>query len=354
VKEESLYGRTGGAATLAVGMANLFSRVVGDRWLGIWYHFALMFEALFILTTLDAGTRVGRYLLQDALGHLWKPLGDVRSLTANLMASAVVVAAWGYFLIAAVYDPEGGIKALWPIFGIANQLLAATALCLATTVILKMTLQGSTKRSPAFTLITLIPLLWLLAVTGTAAGQKIWHPDPKIGFMAGADAAQAKRDDLRGKLSSVPSEQAALHNKAIAQSAKQAFNLRLDAYVTGFFLALVGAIFLLSLREWILLVVRKKLAELHETPPTWLPDYAIANARPLQALSALALAIGLVKELSGEAAIERARHGSQRCGCGQPGHPVVNLLAEEREPLTPEQAYVQVAERRFHSVNRCC
>jgi carbon starvation protein len=204
VKEETLYGRTGGAATLAVGMANLFSRLVGDRWLGIWYHFALMFEALFILTTLDAGTRVGRYLLQDALGHVWKPLGNVRSTNANLFASLLVVSGWGYFLIAAVYDPDGGIKALWPIFGIANQLLAATALCLATTVILKMQLGGESKAEsakpelfsrPAFALVTLIPLLWLLAVTGTAAVQKIFHPDPKIGFVAGA---KASRSETRG------------------------------------------------------------------------------------------------------------------------------------------------------------
>jgi len=198
VKEETLYGRTGGAATLAVGMANLFSRLVGDKWLGIWYHFALMFEALFILTTLDAGTRVGRYLLQDALGHVSKPLGNVRSIPANLFASALVVAAWGYFLIAAVYDPDGGIKALWPIFGIANQLLAAVALCLATTIILKMQLSDESKvqgptskvsRCPSLVLVTLIPLLWLLAVTGTASVQKIFHPDPKIGFLASANRA---------------------------------------------------------------------------------------------------------------------------------------------------------------------
>src|SRR5881296_2090630 len=118
VKEKTLYGRTGGAATLAVGMAGIFANVTRGRWLDLWYHFALMFEALFILTTLDAGTRVGRYLLQDAMGRVWKPLGNPANLFANIFASALVVAAWGYFLIGGVTDPEGGTKALWPIFGI--------------------------------------------------------------------------------------------------------------------------------------------------------------------------------------------------------------------------------------------
>src|SRR3954451_25011218 len=171
--EKSLFGRTGGAATLAVGMAQIFSRVTHGQGLNLWYHFALMFEALFILTTLDAGTRVGRYLLQDALGHVWKPLGNVRSTTANIFASLLVVALWGYFLIAAVYDPDGGIKALWPIFGIANQMLASIALCLATTIILKMQLGKASKARPTLALVTFIPLLWLLAVTGTASVQKI-------------------------------------------------------------------------------------------------------------------------------------------------------------------------------------
>jgi carbon starvation protein len=366
VKEETLYGRTGGAATLAVGMANLFARVVRADWLGIWYHFALMFEALFILTTLDAGTRVGRYLLQDALGALWRPLGDVKRLSANLLSSALIVAAWGYFLIAAVYDPDGGIKALWPIFGIANQLLAATALCLATTILLKMTLRtgaadparrpGRTEAAPSLahvspsvprlaSLVTLIPLLWLLVVTGTAGYQKIWHGDPKIGFLAGARAAEGRRADLQASLPSLPSEKRAAQELVVQQLSKQVFNLRLDAAVTAFFLALVAAIFLISLREWMLLLGRRKLADLRETAPTWLPDYAVAEGRPLQMLGLFALGLALLREISGEAQFDRARAQASACACHE----------EHGAPIASDgEVYERTLEHRYRGITRCC
>ncbi len=351
VKEDTLYGRTGGAATLAVGMANLFSKVVGEKWLGIWYHFALMFEALFILTTLDAGTRVGRYLLQDALGHVSKALGNVQSIPANIFASLLVVGMWGYFLIAAVHDPDGGIKALWPIFGIANQLLAATALCLATTVILKMALKDN--KTPALALVTLVPLVWLLAVTGTAAVQKIAHPTPSIGFLAGAKAAEGKLADLEKQIATAPADTKPALQKQIVSTQKQVFNLKLDAVVTAFFLTLVAGIFLITVREWLLLLGRKKLADLRETAPVWLPDYAIAEGKSVNALGVTALALLLAKELSGEAAVDRAAQHAAFCATA-PKH--VNLLGgrEAMAKAQRQQAYIQVAEERFNGVNKCC
>ena len=290
--EKTLFGRVGGAPTLAVGMATVFSNVFNGAGLDLWYHFAIMFEALFILTTLDAGTRVGRYLLQDLLGFFWKPLGQTKKIGPAWLASALMVGAWGWFLIQGVRDPLGGINSLWPLFGIANQLLASIALCLATTVVLKMQLDPQKPGRPAFALITLVPLLWLLTVTMTAGVEKIFSADPLIGFLSGAQ-------------------------KAMGTNPALAFNYRLDAVVTGTFLTMVALIFLFSLREWILLLARRKLAALRETPPVWLPEYAVAEGKPLHLFHLLMLGLLMIKELSGEAAMERAHHSDNDCACDQ-------------------------------------
>jgi carbon starvation protein len=362
IGEKSLFGRTGGAATLAVGMAQIFSRVVNGRWLDLWYHFAIMFEALFILTTVDAGTRVGRYILQDFLGHLWKPLGDTRNLRANLVASGLMVAGWGYFLIQGVRDPLGGINSLWPLFGIANQMLAAIALCLGTTIILKMaigapapgpariegnksaeTVLGAPKRSPWLALITLIPLVWLVAVTFTAGAQKIWNSDPRIGFLAQAEMLAGKTPALQNALdgASAAGDAAAIDaaQKALHANRTLEFNNLLDAAVAGIFLALVTVIVLSSLREWFLLLSRRKPAVLHETEPVWLPDYALKETGPnlRTAAGAAALAFGLAKELSGESHFERARQ--QACVC---------------EQHSDARIFAQATEDRFNGVRRCC
>jgi carbon starvation protein len=223
--EVTLFGRTGGAPSLALGMAHIFAAGGGgDAVLGFWYHFAIMFEALFILTIIDAGTRVGRFMLQDLLGHVWKPLGRTSWMPGVIGASLFVVLAWGYFLIQGVRDPLGGINSLWPLFGIANQLLAAIALSLATTILLKM-------HGPRFMWITCIPLVWLVAVTFTAAYQKIWSPLPRIGFLA--QAAQLEASGV-----TTPAVRA------------QIFNNRLDAVVCGTFMLLVAIILIDSLRLW--------------------------------------------------------------------------------------------------------
>ena len=363
IGENTLFGRTGGAATLAVGMAQIFAQITQGRWLDLWYHFAIMFEALFILTTLDAGTRVGRYLLQDSLGHLWKPLGDTKNIAANVFASLLIVGGWGFFLIAGVRDPDGGVKALWPIFGIANQLLASIALCLATTVILKMQLAPpavgpseatSQKRAgnPAFALVTLVPLIWLLAVTGTAAVQKIAHEKPSIGFLAQVKALDAKLPELEKAVETArvggDAKVLAAAEKAVKINRTVRFNNRVDAIVTGLFLSLVIGVVLLSVREWILLLARRRRAQLSETEPVWLPEYAVAEAQPLKVFSLLALAFALARELSGEAAVDRA----QACA-----KPKVDLLGGRAAALQSQrgEAYVAASEKRFSGEpNRCC
>ena len=346
--EVTLFGRTGGAATLAVGMAMIFSKLTHGRWLDLWYHFALMFEALFILTTLDAGTRVGRYLLQDFVKRLMPKLGDVKSTGAGVAASALICAGWGFFLIMGVRDPDGGVKALWPIFGIANQLLASIALCLATTILLKMLLQRG--RSPWLASVTLIPLTWLLTVTLSAGAIKVWDQNPRIGFLAAARAASAKLPALEQTLSVAQTTSDAPAIAAAAKAVKNArtvrFNNTIDAGVTGIFMALVGAIVLFSVREWLRLLTKNKAPTLSETAPVFLPASALAEPRPLPVMSAAVLGFTLLKELSGETAIDRA----QACACAQTTDASSPSLTKARR----QNAFLTATEHRYRGVNRCC
>ena len=363
VGERSLYGRTGGAATLAVGMAAIFSKLTHGRWLDLWYHFAIMFEALFILTTLDAGTRVGRYLLQDFLGHLWKPLGNTRSMPANVLASVLIVAGWGAVLISGVRNPDGGTRALWPIFGIANQLLAAIALCLATTLLIKAGLQTAGPRRPRWLpLVTLIPLAWLLTVTFTAGWQKMMDPDPRIGFRAQMKVNDKKIADAHERivLNKNPETDPAF---PVAQKQMKAaiglyFNAAFDLIVTGVFLTFAAALVVVSVWEWIRLLGGIRSAALHETEPVWLPDHALREPRTASSLGAAALTLALLREWSGETGVDRARvHASCACEPGSPGLGVLIDLPEVRsdvERRQSQQAYVAAAEHRFNGVQRCC
>lgn len=241
VGEKTLFFRTGGAPAFALGMARIFSDSLGGTAvMALWYHFAIMFEALFILTVLDAGTRVARFMVQDALGHLWKPLGSTSSYPSILVTSAMVVAAWGYFLWQGMRDPLGGINSLWPLFGICNQLLAAVALCVATTIIVKM---GRAR----YMWVTLLPLSWLVAVTFTAAWQKIFHPNPLIGFLSHANQL----------LTTQP---------PVADLARKVFNDRLDALVSGFLVALVAVVVIESALQWMKVLSGKKAASTMEAP----------------------------------------------------------------------------------------
>jgi carbon starvation protein len=237
VGEQTLYNRTGGAPAFAVGMANIFSHSLGGQAvMAIWYHFAIMFEALFILTVLDAGTRVGRFMIQDALGHVWKPLGRTSWYPSILATSGLMVASWGYFLWQGVRDPLGGINSLWPLFGIANQLLATVALCVATTIIIKM-------GRAHYAAVTLMPLVWLVGVTFTAAWQKMFHPNPRIGFLSHARQLSAT-----------------------GGNARLIFNDRLDAVVTGVLIGMVALILLESTVEWARVLSGRKQARVKEAP----------------------------------------------------------------------------------------
>jgi carbon starvation protein len=246
IHEKTMFGRAGGAPTFAVGMAHMFARAFGDGMLALWYHFAIMFEALFILTTIDAGTRVGRFILQDLLGQIHKPLGQTHSLLSNVLASGLLVAGWGYFLIQGVIDPLGGINTLWPLFGIANQLLAVIAFCLGTTVLIKM---GRAR----FSAVTLVPLTWLVIVTFTAGFQKIFSPDPRLGFASLIQVTKAKIANGGSP------EQLAEWNRII-------FNNQIDIAVTAAFLTGVAVIVVGCLLEWVQLLRGTKPVVLRESP----------------------------------------------------------------------------------------
>ncbi len=340
--EVTLFGRTGGAATLAVGMAMIFSQLTAGRWLDLWYHFALMFEALFILTTLDAGTRVGRYLLQDALRRIAPRLADTKSFGAGALASALICAAWGFFLIMGVRDPDGGVKALWPIFGIANQLLASIALCLATTILIKTQLKRN--QSPALAFVTLVPLAWLLTVTITAGVTKVSDANPKIGFLAAARAAEAKLPALQKAVSEAnDAVQEAIALKPLKAQQTIRFNNTVDAWVTIAFLSMVSCIVLLSIWEWLRLIRGSKSPELSETEPVWLPASALEPQRPVNVFGAAALAFTMIRELSGQAAIDREQQRAEACNC-----------VEARTVRGRQNVFLTAAERRFKGVNRCC
>ncbi|MGC1451892.1 MAG: carbon starvation CstA family protein [Candidatus Sulfotelmatobacter sp.] len=240
VGEQTLFNRTGGAPAFAVGMAHIFSQSLGGATvMALWYHFAVMFEALFILTILDAGTRVARFMIQDALGHLYKPLGRTSWYPSILATSALIVAAWGFFLWQGVKDPLGGINSLWPLFGIANQLLATVALCVATTIIIKM-------HRTRYAAVTLVPLVWLVAVTFTASWHKIFDPDPRVGFLAQAQVLAA--------------------GPATNATARLIFNNRLDAAVTAVLVVMVALVLIESARQWIGVLNGKQPARVKEAP----------------------------------------------------------------------------------------
>jgi carbon starvation protein len=245
--EKTLFARTGGAPSLAVGMASIFNSVFGQSLMGVWYHFAIMFEAVFILTTVDAGTRVGRFMLQDLLGNIWKPLGETSWYPSVVISSALVVGAWGYFLYIGVIDPNGGVNLLWPLFGIVNQMLAAIALCVATGILIK---SGKLK----YAWVTGIPLIWLATITTFASYEKIMSSDVRIGFFAAAN-------DLAAKLA------AGVLSPEKAKVAPQLiFNQQLDGWLIMFFVIVLWVIIADTIRVSLNYLNGKPVLPLAEAP----------------------------------------------------------------------------------------
>lgn len=333
--ESTMFGRAGGAPTLAVGMAQVFSSIMGGRALmALWYHFAIMFEALFILTTVDAGTRVGRFLVQALLKQVYRPLGNTTSWSANLLSSVLLVSAWGYFLVQGVLDPLGGINSLWPLFGIANQLLSVIALCLATTILIKM-------RKTAYLWVTLLPLAWVATVTFTAAVEKIASSDPAIGFLSGAERIWHRLQ--HGGLTVAQSE-------ALARAR---FNLQIDALVAGLFLLLVGVVLVTSLWTWLRMTRGQLDRVLAETPPVWLSEAALFEkprrglARAAQGL--MLLIVGLSQRIP--------THDHGDCKEGLAASKDADAQASDSIQSEGRQAqgrrWAEQEERRF-SQPRCC
>jgi carbon starvation protein len=262
VGESTIVGRAGGAPTLAVGMAQILHRVIGGpAMMAFWYHFAILFEALFILTAVDAGTRAGRFMLQDLLGAFHPALKRTESLAANLVATALCVAAWGYFLYQGVVDPLGGVNTLWPLFGVSHQMLAAIALVLATVVLFKM-------KRERYAWVTIAPTLWLLVCTLTAGWQKIFSANPKVGFLAHAAKLGEAAD--AGKVLAPA--------KSLAQMHRVMFNDYVDAVLTGLFVAVVVSMVAYGIAA----IVRARAAakpSSSETPFEAVPASAGAVAR---------------------------------------------------------------------------
>jgi len=259
VGEQTLLNRAGGAPSLAVGMAQIFSNTIGgERLLSIWYHFAIMFEALFILTVLDAGTRVGRFMVQELGGRVWKPLARMGWMPGILISSAIIVGTWGYFLYQGVVDPLGGINSLWPLFGIANQLLATVALVVATSILLKM-------KRVRWIWVTLVPTAWLVAVTMTASYQKIFAANPDLGFLS-------KANSLASQIAAgqVPLEK-------IAETHRLIFNQRLDAVVTATLALMILVLLVEAAAQWYGILSRRREGVLHEAPRVatqWAPGFS--------------------------------------------------------------------------------
>jgi carbon starvation protein len=250
IGEKTILSRTGGAPTLAIGMATIFSSIIGGKTLmAFWYHFAILFEAVFILTTIDAGTRVGRFILQDLLGRFAPKLGRTDWYPANVLSSALIVAAWGYFLYQGVVDPLGGINTLWPLFGISNQMLAVVALVVGSTILIKM---GKT----AYSWITIVPLAWLTAVTMVAGWQKLFHEKASISFLKAAGVYQK----------AIESGQLLAPAKSVEEMQRIVLNNQIDAILTVIFMILVAVIIIDAVRVWYKILVKREKLPLKESP----------------------------------------------------------------------------------------